>query len=103
MIFLKKCSSVVHCQRVAIFSEIEFKCEKDSREDDDDMQDFSSAECRIHRRNSDDKRRRKREKIVGRRENAKRAKGGQRNGKVGKKEITEKSIIDPIAAVSGEN
>ena len=31
------------------------------------------------------------------------AKGGQRNGKVGKKEITEKSIIDPIAAVSGEN
>ena len=68
--FFKKCSSVVHCQRVAIFSEIEFKCEKDSREDDDDMQDFSSAECRIHRRNSDDKRRRKREKIVGRRENA---------------------------------
>ena len=38
--FFKKCSSVVHCQRVAIFSEIEFKCEKDSREDDDDMQDF---------------------------------------------------------------
>ena len=28
--FFKNCSSVVHCRRVAIFSEIEFKCEKDS-------------------------------------------------------------------------
>ena len=53
---------------------------------------FSSVECRIHRWNSDDKRRRKREKIVvGRRENAKRAKGGQRNGKVGNSEGQERN------------